>query len=292
MLEQEPSRTAFAAAAHRAAHQVLDQGRIFADPLALPILGVTADEITRGAAEGPRRSAMRFFIAARARFAESHLADAMERRGVRQLVVLGAGLDTFAYRSPLASQLQIFEVDHPATQAWKRRRLAEAGIAIPGGLVFAPVNFERESFVKVLEASGLASDQRTFFIWLGVVPYLTRETIFATLKAIGALPGGAEVVFDYSDPPHTLSPELRALHAERAARVAALGEPFLSQFEPPELHAQLAGFDLSAIEDLGPRAIIEQFVPPEARAQRAAAGGDLPERGGHILHAMTAWKEV
>lgn len=285
MLEQEPSRTAFAAAAHRAAHQVLDKGRIFTDPLALSILGVTANEITQGASKGSPHGGMRFFIAARARFAETRLAEGMDQRGVRQLVVLGAGLDTFAYRSPLADRLRIFEVDHPATQAWKRRRLADAGIAIPDQLVFAPVNFERESFVDVLEASGLATDQRTFFMWLGVVPYLTKAAVFATLKAIGALPGGAEVVFDYSDPPHTLSPELRALQAQRAARVAALGEPFLSHFDPPDLHAELGALGFAKIEDLGPTAIIERFIPPEARAQRAA--GPIRDKGGHILLAAT-----
>ncbi len=287
MLEQEPSRTAFAAAAHRAMHQVLDKGRIFTDPLALTILGVTADEITRSASDGPPRAGMRFFIASRARFAETRLAEGMDQRGVRQLVVLGAGLDTFAYRSALAERLRIFEVDHPATQAWKRKRLADAGIAIPEQLAFAPVNFEREFFIDVLEGAGLASDQRTFFMWLGVVPYLTKEAVFSTLKAIGALPGGAEVVFDYSDPPHTLSPELRALQAARAARVAAMGEPFLSHFDPPELHAELAALGLGEIEDLGPRAIIERFIPLEAQPLRTADGGRLPEHGGHILHATT-----
>src|SRR5215470_14239734 len=118
-----PSRTARAAALHRAAHQVLEHGRIFADPLALRILGVDADSIAQEAEEHTSGRRMRIFIASRTRFAEDALAAAAER-GVRQLVVLGAGLDTYAYRGPLRNRLRIFEVDHPATQAWKRQRLA------------------------------------------------------------------------------------------------------------------------------------------------------------------------
>src|SRR5262245_31635938 len=240
MLEQQPSRTAFAAAAYRAAHQVLDEARIFRDPLALRILGETPESIRNMAEAARPRSGMRFFIASRSTFAEAALKSGLEERGVEQLVVLGAGLDTFAYRSPLASRLRIFEVDHPATQAWKQRRLSETGIAIPPQLIFAPVDFERDVLMESLEAAGLDPMKRAFFMWLGVVPYLSREAVTATLKAAGDLPGGAEIVFDYSDPPETLSLEMRTLHAYRAARVAAIGEPFLSYFEPADLHALLA----------------------------------------------------
>ena len=123
----QPSQTAQRAAAHRAAHQLLEHGRIFHDPLAVQILGESPGTIAREAAANPERRGMRLFIAARARFAESAVAAAVQR-GVRQLVVLGAGLDTFAYRNPHAD-LRVFEVDHPATQAWKRQRLAEADAA-------------------------------------------------------------------------------------------------------------------------------------------------------------------
>src|SRR5208282_2230284 len=141
MQAQEPSRTALGAAIHRAAHQVLEHGRIFTDPLTLRILGVDADTIDREAEQQPSRRRMRIFIAVRTRFAEDALAAAVER-GVRQVVVLGAGLDTFAYRSTLRDRLRIFEVDHPATQAWKRQLLEEAAIPIPKSLTFAPIDFE------------------------------------------------------------------------------------------------------------------------------------------------------
>jgi methyltransferase (TIGR00027 family) len=132
-----PSRTALAAASHRAAHQILEKGSIFSDPLAVRILGIDAATVASEAEEQPSRRAMRMFIAVRTRFAEDALAAAVER-GATQLVVLGAGLDTYAYRTQLSDRLRIFEVDHPATQEWKRERLAAAAIPIPSTLTFAP----------------------------------------------------------------------------------------------------------------------------------------------------------
>ena len=157
-----PSRTAYAAAAHRAAHQVLENGRIFSDPLALRILGEEAEAVVREASADPSRRRMRLFIAVRTRFAEDALAEAIEN-GVRQLVVLGAGLDTYAYRSRTSHPVRIFEVDHPATQAWKRQRLAEESILVPETLTFAPIDFERETLGTdwrsqvSIEASGRSS---------------------------------------------------------------------------------------------------------------------------------------
>jgi methyltransferase (TIGR00027 family) len=181
----EPSRTARAAAFHRAAHQVLEHGRIFADPLALRILGEDADNIARVAERRPSGRRMRIFIAARTRFAEDALAAAFER-GVRQLVVLGAGLGTYAYRGMLRDRLHVFEVDHPATQAWKRQRLAEAAIPLSASLTFAPIDFERETLAEGLAAASFDPAQQTFFTWLGVVPYLTEEAVWPTLGFIVA----------------------------------------------------------------------------------------------------------
>jgi len=274
----EPSRTAQAAAAHRAAHQLLEAGRIFADPLALRILGEDAETVRRKAKENPSSRRMRLFIAMRTRFAEEALATAVER-GVRQLVVLGAGLDTLAYRNPFGDRLRVFEVDHPATQSWKRDRLASASIPLPGGLTFVPVDFEHESLSVGLAAAGFDSTQQTFFTWLGVVPYLKEDAIWSTLGFIAALPNGAHVVFDYSDPPETLSPEARALHERGAAHVQALGESWKSHFDAVELQAKLLGLGFSEVEDLGPRQIVARYFP-----ERSAVAA---EKGGHILRAST-----
>jgi methyltransferase (TIGR00027 family) len=265
-----------AAAFHRASHQVLDHGSIFSDPLALRILNMDADTVAHLAEERDPR--MRTFIAVRTRIAEEALAAAYQR-GARQLVVLGAGLDTYAYRGTLREQLRIWEVDHPATQAWKRERLAAAEIAVPSSLTFAPIDFERETLADGLAAAGFDARQPAFFTWLGVVPYLTAEAIWSTLRFIASLPAGAHVVFDYADPPESLSPELRAAHERRAARVAAIGEAFRSYFHADQLHVKLREIGFRIVEDLGPPQIAARFFP-----ERAALA---PARGGHVLRAST-----
>lgn len=274
-----PSRTAWGAAAHRAAHQVLEQGRIFKDPLAVRILGGDAESAILDAGQHPSRRGMRIFIAVRTRFAEDALHAAVER-GVRQLVVLGAGLDTYAYRSTLLDRLRIFEVDHPATQAWKRERLEAATIAIPESVTFAPIDFEHQSLAEGLAGAGFDASLQTFFFWLGVVPYLTEEAVWLTLEFVASLSSGAHVVFDYSDPPDALSPEWRARHDKRAARVADLGEPWRTYFVADELRSKLLAMGFTEIEDLGPRQIAARYFP------HRAAG--FPEKGGHILRAVKA----
>jgi len=270
-----------AAARHRAAHQLLEGGRIFADPLALAILGESPDMVVQESERHSSGRPTRIFVAVRTRFAEDALAAAVEG-GVRQLVVLGAGLDTYAYRGALRERLHVFEVDHPATQAWKRGRLADAGIALPGWLTFAPIDFERQTLAGGLADAGFEPSQPTFFTWLGVVPYLTEDAVWSTLGFIAGLPKGAHVVFDYGNPPDSLPPDLRAIHDERAARVAELGEAWLSYFEENTLHTKLRSIGFSEIEDLGPPQIAARYFP-----QRAALA---PEKGSHILRATTVPK--
>lgn len=267
-----------AAARHRAAHQLLEDGGIFSDPLAVRILGENPQEIVLNAQASDTGRRMRFFIAVRTRFAEDALAAALAR-GVTQLVILGAGLDTYACRGDYPASLRIFEVDHPATQAWKRGRLMEAAIPVPPALTFAPVDFERETLADGLAAAGFDPLRETFFTWLGVVPYLTPEATWSTLRFIAGIPGDAHVVFDYSDPPESFSPEMRAIYDARAARVAALGEPWLNHFDSADLHAGLMQAGFTRIEDLGPAHIRARWFPA-----RTAAG---PEKGGHIIYAAT-----
>ena len=143
MREGEPSRTAFGAALHRAAHADLDRPVVFEDPLAWRILGVDRDEVLADGAAP--RSRLRLFVAVRHRFAEDVLAAAVAR-GVRQVVVLGAGFDTFAYRHTHEG-LRVHEVDFPATGAWKRERLTEAGIEVPDSVTYVGVDFERDDLM-------------------------------------------------------------------------------------------------------------------------------------------------
>jgi methyltransferase (TIGR00027 family) len=274
----QPSLTALGAARLRAAHQVLDHASILADPLALRILGddiaVSLDH-ARAHPSGPR---LRWFIAARSRITEDVLNVAVNA-GTTQLVVLGAGLDTLAYRTPLAGRLRMFEVDHPATQQRKRQMLADAAIDVPDTLHFVPIDFERETLAEVLGCAGFNTAERSFFSWLGVVPYLTEPAIFSTLGYIARLEGGAEVTFDYVNPAASIAPAARAAHQTLADRVAAAGERIQSYIDTTPLCARMREAGFRRVDDIGPAELATRFFP---EAERSA-----PARGGHVMHAST-----
>ncbi len=278
MRDGQPSQTARAAAAHRAIHQQLEGGAIFKDPFASKILdqetAARLDEIA--ATSGPLRL-MRLLIAARSRFSEDTMANCIAS-GARQVVVLGAGLDTFALRNPYADLgVRVFEVDYPATQAWKRDRLEAAGLAEPPSLAFAPVNFEHESLAEGLTRAGFKPNQPAFFQWLGVVTYLTKEAVLSTLKFISEVPQAA-VVFEYAEPFENYHAERRAIVSRWAERSAALGEPYLCFFDPIELLQQLRGLGFNIIEDLGPAELAERFLGVSRQ-------DILPGPGPHLVRA-------
>ena len=162
MKSDEPSRMALMVARQRAAHQLLDHGAILDDPYAVRILGEHEDNVLQALNDHPLMSMGRLFTAARSRIAEDALLKAVER-GVRQVVILGAGLDTFALRNPHAARISIFEVDHPATQAWKRQRLVGAELAPPAWLNFVPVDFERDDLQQKLSSVGFQRASAAFF---------------------------------------------------------------------------------------------------------------------------------
>jgi methyltransferase (TIGR00027 family) len=273
----EPSHTARGAAAYRAIHQTLEGGVIFRDPFAATIL----DDETRGrldeTAANPSLRPWRLFIAARSRFSEDTLS-ASVARGVRQIVVLGAGLDTFSLRNPHTGLgVRVFEVDYPATQGWKRERLKQAGLTIPASLTFAPVDFERQSLAEGLAAAGFEADRPAFFQWLGVVPYLTSDAISSTLDFIAGVPD-SEVVFDYAEPLANYPAERRENVMAVAARAASLGEPWLSLFDPIELSELLRQKGFAIIEDLGLAEIADRFYG-------ALKQGIVIGPGAHVVRA-------
>lgn len=250
MRSGQPSQTARGAAAYRAAHQTLEGGAIFKDPLAATILDEqTAAALNEMAADEKLRP-WRLFIAARSRFSEDTIANCVAA-GVRQVVVLGAGLDTFSLRNPFTDLgVRVFEVDSAVTQSWKRERIKAAGLIEPPSLIFAPTDFEREGLSEGLTKSGFDLKQPAFFQWLGVVPYLTREAVSSTLKFISGIPQSA-VVFDYAEPFQNYSPERRANVMAVAESAAARGEPWLSLFDPAELNDLLRDAGFKSVEDLG-----------------------------------------
>lgn len=260
----------------RAAHQLLDDDpKVLEDPLALRILSPESREsLTKEQSFIPGVAAkyMRAMMVARARFAEDELAAAVAR-GATQYVILGAGLDTFAYRNPYPEgALHVFEVDHPATQEWKRKRLAAGEISIPPSLTFAPVDFERQSLPEGLRDAGFDAGKITFFSWLGVIMYLNREAALGTLEFIAGTLGGG-VVFDYALPRASLGFLQKIAFDNLARRVKAAGEPFQLYFDPAELAAELHRPGFTHLDDLDGPAINARYFAN--RRDKLRVGGGL-----------------
>jgi methyltransferase (TIGR00027 family) len=262
MHEAIPSRTALRVALRRAAHQLHDaKPLVFDDPLAVRILGKEFEEELKRTPDGMRRpfsAGLRAWMVARARLAEDTLATGVRALGVRQYLVLGAGLDTFACRNPDA-EVRVFEVDHPATQAWKIRMLSGAGIAPPASARFVAVDFEKDSLRLKLRAAGFDERVPTVTAWLGVVPYLTSEAFRATMRVLARFVPGSEVVFDYSQPRDVLSPVEQLMLDSLSARVAMAGEPFRLFFTPEQLARELDWLGLRVVEDLDGEALTERY---------------------------------
>ena len=264
-------------ARQRAAHQVLDHGAILHDPFAMKILQEDERDVLQFASDYPLASVGRLFTAARSRIAEDALSRAVES-GVRQTVILGAGLDTLGLRNPHAARrIRIYEVDHPATQAWKCQRLAEAQIALPSWLILVPVDFEQDDMGEKLVAAGFQQNSPAFFTWLGVVPYLTHDAISRTLDYMSSIPN-SEVVFDYLEPPEASSEELGQLERERTEQLKRIDERAVSRFEPAGIAAILRAHGFCTIEDINFQEIASRF----GRAVQGLAPGHL---GVHVVHA-------
>ncbi|MBV7454877.1 SAM-dependent methyltransferase [Acidovorax sp. sif1233] len=281
-----PSHTALLCGIARARHQLIEGGEIFADPLALDILGPAGAAQVRQALEGdgPQglardagsfSQAMRGALAVRSRIAEDTLREAVAA-GATQYVVLGAGLDTFALRGEWPRGLaRVFEVDHPSTQAWKRGLAASAGLCMPPGAAYVPVDFERQDFMEQLAAQGLDAGQRTVFSWLGVTMYLAPSAVQATLARIGAgAAPGSVLVFDYVRRPGALQWGRKLALGLMARRFGRMGEPWRCFLRDAELRALLAGHGFEPAEFITPAMIRSTLLAhrPSTRRQRVLGG--------------------
>ena len=206
----------------------------------------------------------------RSRYCEDCLAEAV-RDGAAQYVILGAGFDTFAFRRPeLAGRLQIFEVDHPATQAQKRERIAAAGWAIPHHLHFVPVDFNREGFSGALRGSAYDPRKASFFSWLGVTYYLAHAVVLATLGAIAGLSApGSQVVFDYMDADAFDLQKAGSRVRLMQGIAQTVGEPMQTGFDPRSLGGELEGCRLRLAENLGPAEIEARYFQGRTDAYHA-----------------------
>jgi methyltransferase (TIGR00027 family) len=243
---REASGTAYFVAVLRAAHLIIDgKPPVLNDTVAVRLLGPHVEAEIRARADElqtPPNRGLRSHVVLRSRFTEDTLMDAVAG-GVEQAVLLGAGLDTFPYRQPpWARGLTVVEVDHPASQAGKRGMLARAGIEIPPNVRYADIDFEHETLAHGLARRGVDTSKRTFFSWLGVTMYLTREAIETTLRTVLSFPGGSGIVLTFA---HAASKA-----SQLAQGSASGGEPWISYFTPEEFEAMLRSLGFSNIRFL------------------------------------------
>lgn len=238
-----PSRTAVMTAHARGAHLLIHGPRaVLADWLAWPLVGAEAESMTARlrAVFGDSASLLATWVAARSRFTEDWLAAS----GADQYVILGAGLDTFAWRQ--TGDVRVFEVDHPATQEWKRSRLDALGVPTPAEVVWAPVDFEVESLAAGLSRAGLpASD--TFVNWLGVVPYLSLDAIRDTLSDLPP----CTLAVSHGAPQDMWPDEVRTLSESFHAIAVQAGEPPLNRSAPEQFAQLLAEHGFEILERVG-----------------------------------------
>ncbi|HEY2432849.1 MAG TPA: class I SAM-dependent methyltransferase [Vicinamibacterales bacterium] len=281
------SRTAWRVAVRRAEHQLLDRPLVLDDPIAVPILGgdtaAALRENPSAFERGPFDVYLRAFMVARARFAEDHL-DAARDRGVRQYVILGAGLDTFAYRQGrVEPPLTIWEIDRPETQVWKQARLAAGGIPVPANLRFVAVDFENDVLPEALARAGFDPAAGAVFAWLGVTMYLTPEAIDRTLRAVAAAVGACGgIAFDYAMDRALMSPAGRAAFDALAARVERVGEPWRTTFDPTALASRLGTLGFGAVEDAGGDELNARYFAGRADGLRVGSLARMMWAGGTL----------
>lgn len=287
-MKEQASLTAVTAARGRAAHLLFDgEPKIFHDELALRFSGADSEASFResinamlagvAAKAGPDAAQQSFRVARasmlmRSRYTEDALSLAMAR-GITRYVILGAGLDSFAWRRrDLADAVQVFEIDHPASQRWKQQRLRELGIGPPSNLTFLPIDFERQTLVNGLRDGGYPLDKPAFISWLGVTQYLTSEAVFGTLKEVATLARGTEISFTFIVPQALWLGDGQRMFPVALASTAASGEPWISFFEPAELASQLKEFGFNRVAHFSPDDANDLYFSGRTDGLRIVAG--------------------
>ena len=281
MEQRSKSITAEVVTIQQALHQTLDAApKILDDPIA-PLLIDTAGEIYQAtmafneAASRLVKWPFRTIFNMRSRYTEDCLAESLDR-GVHQYVILGAGLDTFAYRQPKwARALRIYEVDHPASQEFKRARLAAAQLTVPENLVFAPIDFETTSLREGLTAARLDFGAKTFLSLLGVTQYLTAPAIDELFQFERSLPPGSEIVFEIIVPDDLMPANEVTVFAAAASSAAQRGEPWLTRLRPIELQSKLTGLGFAQVTHLAPDSANERYFRGRSDALAAWSGAQM-----------------
>jgi methyltransferase (TIGR00027 family) len=276
-----PSRTAVLTAVARDLYRQEPAPLVFDDALAMGLAGPEGPPLgQRLRRDLPSSHLLAFsrWVCIRSRFAED-LVEQAAARGVEQYVILGAGLDSFAYRrDDLLDRLRVFEVDHPASQSWKRDRLSQLGIQVSDSLVFAPVDFEHQTLAYGLENAGFDFGRSAVFTWIGVTMYLTLDAITATLASIARCVPGTQVALTYNLPHHALDSFAVAVTSTFAGMANEMGEPFVSLFLPGEIE------ELLRRQRFGD---IVHFEAQEARTVYFAGRADVAIAGAQRLVVAT-----
>lgn len=277
MEQTQRSRTVELPAIMRALHQTVDdEPKILTDPIAPRLVQANDDRgWLASLLDHPFAKQWRAGFALRARYAEDVLGEGAQR-GVRQYVILGAGLDTFAYRQPVwGRSLSIYEVDHPITQRSKRDRLKAAEIAIPSNLRFVPIDFERTAIPEALRAGDFAFEMRTLCSCMGVTQYLTRDALNATFQFVLSLPPSSEIVFSFILPQEAVSGVEAEALATAAHRAAQAGEPWLTRLRADDLVARLRSMGFSQIIHLTPEEARQRYFDGRRDGLRERRGEQL-----------------
>jgi methyltransferase (TIGR00027 family) len=299
------SLTALGTAFMRGYHARHDQGLIFHDPLAYdlltekerflianhwierlssvaPLVAASCPDQASSLRQALQRCTGASTVLGRARNAEEALRQAIGM-GIRQYVILGAGMDTFAFRCPqVLPKVQVFEVDHPATQAFKLRRIAELGWKIPPGLHFVSLDFTESSLEEIEELSPYDPAALTFFSWLGVTYFLPRDAVLDTLAAVARIsPAGSRIVFDYLGPDMAANGKASERLKAIVDSLKALGEPLKTGFDPAALGPDLERAGLRLLEDLAPADIQRNYFEGRTDGYHASE---------HIHFALAAVK--
>jgi methyltransferase (TIGR00027 family) len=275
-----PKPSALSVATLRAAHQLLDAPLVLDDPLALKILGAEDESALRanpGQHDNHMARALRTSVVVRSRLAEDEWEKAAAK-GVGQYVILGAGLDTYAYRTSHRTG-HIFEVDLPETQRWKRDRLESFGIRIPDYLTYVPIDFERSTLAQALLKAGFRSDTPAFFSWLGVVFYLEESAVMDTLGFISSCAPGSAVVFDYIIPPSDMTQVERIGFETLSSALARRGERMKTFLDPAELAGKLLSMGFSVANSFGPDQLNERYLSGRRDGLRLG-------RSARLMHAV------
>lgn len=283
MIEGKPSQTAMMTAIQRGYHNAFaPEPKVLRDDLALKIAGTDTPEAAQAFLDtvlsmfttlSDPETAKIFMnrieisVCMRSRVVEEKLALA-RRNGVEQLVILGAGLDSTGYRGlELTDGLQVFEVDHPSTQIWKRQRLKEANIDVPDNVNFVAFDFENQTLAEALELGGVSSDKVTFFTWLGVHMYLTDEAVKSTLGVMGAYPKGSEMVMDFISPSYELDGDVSEESVADLQRVVTeMGEPVRSRYYENELEDILKAAGFKTVNFLSTQWLVDNYLGGEKKA--------------------------